>query len=161
MKSKYKEVIFSIVVVLIAYLFYNPKLIWTNENSTYDINIHDTYFVIESKYILLLTIFTFLFLAYLIKSLYYKFKNTLVNCYFLIANLLFIISMSYIIFFVDSIIQYQGETIYPPLSAESVTHKGNGFENLFYILIAFQLLLVSLEIFTARKTAILYKRQST
>jgi len=161
MKPKYKEFIFSLVIILIAYLFYNPRLIWVDEESTYDINIYDTYFVIESSNILLLTIFTFLFLAYLIKAFYFKLKNILVNCYFLISNILFIIAVSYIIFLINSIVEREGQTIYPPLSAESVTHEGNGFEKILYILIGFQILLVILEVFVAKKTAKLYKGQST
>ncbi|WP_415376663.1 hypothetical protein [Patiriisocius sp. Uisw_017] len=63
-----------------------------NSTSKTDINIHDTYFVVEKKELSLLIIKLTFFFVYLFRMFRSKFKNITANLFFMIAN--FFMNMS-------------------------------------------------------------------
>ena len=159
MKLVFKEVIWVIVLFIISYLIYNPHLIFTSESTTIDINIHDTYFVIESFNILLFIIAFIFFTVYLIRMLISRLKNSTINGMFLFSNVLMIIVISYIIKIVRLLIAEAGWTIYPPLSANIEIHEDNGLKNILYTLIGIQIFLVINMILVAIKTGLNIKKK--
>ncbi|MET0944255.1 MAG: hypothetical protein ABWY22_02485 [Flavobacterium sp.] len=161
MKPVFKEVIWVIVLFIISYLIYNPHLIFTSESTTIDINIHDTYFVIESSNILILiTVFVFYF-TYLMRMLFARFKNAVINYIFLFSNILIILVILYIIQAVKMIMILPGTTIYPPLSSPPQLHQGNGLERYYHFFIKLEIGFIVTFILAGIKTIINYKKQKT
>jgi len=161
MKKSTKEIIWPIVLIIISYLTYDPYLQFLNSKgkSTIDINIHDTYFVIESLNILFLITALLFFIVYSIRIVISRFKNITINGMFLFSNLLMIIVMSYIIKISRLLIVEAGWTIYPPPSANIQIHEDNSIKNLPYICIWIQIFLVITLILVAAKTVINIKKK--
>jgi hypothetical protein len=116
------EVIILIAIYIVARLFV-PLLIgniWGG-NSALDINVHDTYFVINQSAIATLIFATPVFLMlttviYLIKEGFYRYKRKLPNLILIIANFLFLTVMYPLSVLINMIIK-AGGILYPPLSA--------------------------------------------
>ncbi|MBT8180511.1 MAG: hypothetical protein KJO53_02870 [Eudoraea sp.] len=73
-----------------------------NPDSTFDINIHDTYFVIANiQMVPLIMIFTF-FIIYFIRTIIQRFKNITTNLILIIATILFAIVLGKTIGILDS-----------------------------------------------------------
>lgn len=162
MKLLKKEIIWSVALLIISYFIYNPDLSFNSNNkSTIDINIHDTYFVIESINILFLIITVLFFIVYSIRLIISRLKNITINGMFLFSNTLMIIIMSYLIKMLRAIIVETGWTIYPPPSANIQIHEDNSMKNLFHIAIGIQIFLVITLILVAAKTAINIKKSRT
>lgn len=160
MKPVFKEIIWATVLLIISYLIYNPHLIFTSETTTIDINIHDTYFVIESSNILILiTVFVFYF-AYLIRMLFARFKNTVINYIFLLSNFFMILVILYIIQTVKTLMVLPGTTIYPPLSSPPQVHQGNDLERYYDFFIKVEIVFILTFIFTSIKIMINNKQKS-
>ena len=85
--------------------------------SVLDINVHDTYFVIEKTEFLPLFSLICLFFIYLIRIIIQKFKNRLTLWIYSTINLILLITFPYILSFALSITVNSGWTVYPPLSA--------------------------------------------
>lgn len=121
------------MLLIISYLLWHPYLPFnlSDFTSTIDVNIHDTYFVIESVNTLIIIIGFIFYFSYLLRMIFTKFKIILINSIFLLSNLYMIILMSSFIQFIKMIMIVPGTTIYPPLSSEPKIHQGNGFENLY------------------------------
>ena len=159
MKPVFKESIWAIVLFIISYLIYNPYLIFTSESTTIDINIHDTYFVIESSNILIIiTVFVFYF-TYLMRMLFARFKNAVINYIFLFSNILMILVILYIIQAVKMIMILPGTTIYPPLSSPPQVHQGNDLERYYHLFIKLEIGFILTFILAGIKTIINYKKQ--
>ena len=78
----------GLVLVLTLVLF---GLDGFNSDSTFDINIHDTYFVIANiQMVPLIMIFTF-FIIYFFRAIRQSFRNTTANLILIIATILFVI----------------------------------------------------------------------
>ncbi|MEL1255313.1 hypothetical protein AAEO57_16100 [Flavobacterium sp. DGU38] len=162
MKLLKKEIIWSVALLIISYFIYNPDLSFNSNNkSTIDINIHDTYFVIESLNILFLIIAVLFFIVYSIRIIVSRLKNSIINGMFLFSNVLMIIVVGYIIQVTKLLIVEAGWTIYPPLSANIQIHEDNSMKNLFHIAIGIQIFLVITLILVAAKTAINIKKSRT
>ena len=133
MKILKKEIIWIIILLIISYLLWHPYLPFTSSDftSTIDINLHDTYFVIESANILISITGLVFYFSYLFRMVFTKFKIILINSIFLFSNLYMIILMSSFIQVVKMIMIVPGTTIYPPLSSKPQVHQGNGLENLY------------------------------
>ncbi|WP_163409669.1 hypothetical protein [Flavobacterium ajazii] len=159
MKILKKEIIWPVALLIISYLIYNPDLSFNSNNkSTIDINIHDTYFVIESLNILFLIIAVLFFIVYLVRTIASRLKNNIINGMFLFSNILMIIVVAYIIKITRLLIVEAGWTIYPPPSANIQIHEDNSMKNIFRIAIGIQIFLVITLILVAVKTAINIKK---
>ena len=162
-KNLTKEILYfssSIIIALIAFHFaFGLTNIQTE--STLDINLHDTYFVIEKKEFLPLFCTMILYLFYLIKVCIQKFKNRVTLWIFSIISLIIILIFPTILGFVKSLATQPGWTIYPPLSGGKVEIKENIFSkiypNLYFAFIA----LTMFGIFVFFKLGKLYKRYSS
>ena len=85
-------------------------------NSALDINLHDTYFVIDRSVINIPVFLMLTTIIYLIKEGFYRYKRRLQNLILIIANFLFLIVV-YPFSVLLNMIPKPGWTIYPPLSA--------------------------------------------
>ena len=87
-------------------------------DSTFDINIHDTYFVIANFHFILLIGVLVFFGIYLVRTLRKNFKNLTTNLILMISTIILIVIINGISSIVENLIQQSsGWTIYPPLSA--------------------------------------------
>ncbi|MCB0745061.1 MAG: hypothetical protein KDC67_14225, partial [Ignavibacteriae bacterium] len=134
-------------------------------DSTLDINVHDTYFVIANfHFILLLGVLVF-FGIYLIRTLRRNFKNLTANLILMISTILLVIILNGISAIVENFIQQtSGWTIYPPLSAgevieQKIETKENNFEILSSVLFYTQILLLIFLAFCGFKTGLNYKKK--
>ena len=161
MKKSIKEIIWPVALLIISCLIYDPSLQFfsSNKQSTIDINIHDTYFVIESLNILFLIIALLFFIVYSIRMIISRLKNTTINGMFLLSNVVMIIVISYIIQVVKLLIDQAGWTIYPPPSANIHIPEDNSMRNILYTCIGIQILLVTTLILVAIKTGINIKEK--
>lgn len=132
-------------------------------DSTLDINIHDTYFVIENfHFILLLGVLVF-FGIYLVRTLRRNFKNLTANLILMISTILLILVLIGIDSILDAFIrQTTSWTIYPPLNAGEVEPdfepKKNNLGILSSILFFVQIFLLIFLAFCGFKTGRNYKR---
>ena len=161
MKKSTKEIIWPLVLLIISYLIYDPSLQFFNskQKSTIDINIHNTYIIVESVNILFLIIALLFFIVYSIRSVISRLKNITINGMFLFSNLLMIIVMSYILKVFRALIADAGWTIYPPLSANIQIHEDTSMKNILNICIGIQVFLVITLILVAAKTVINIKKK--
>nr|WP_315220569.1 hypothetical protein [uncultured Flavobacterium sp.] len=153
-----KEIIWSVVLLIISYLAYNPNLVFPHKETSVDINIHDTYFVIESTNILILTILFVFFFTYLVRMISTRFRIITINSIFLLSNLLMIILIAQVIKIIKIFTIEAGITIYPPLSAQPQIHRDNAFETLFYFFVIAEIIVVVTFIFSSLKTIAILKR---
>ncbi|WP_298897252.1 hypothetical protein [uncultured Psychroserpens sp.] len=136
--SKRKEVFWVIGTIVLA-LIVNLIAFGTRgykSDSVFDINVHDTYFVIPNiNFILLLAVIVF-FGVYLFRTLRWKFRNLTVNIILITVTIILILLVSKITSILDSEMhRVSGWTIYPPLSVEGVEPPTNNTsENDFGIL---------------------------
>jgi len=155
MKTSTKEIILPIVLLIVSYLIWNQYLQFfkSTENTTIDINIYDTYFVIEATNILILFISLVFLIVYLVRILISRFRNIIINSVFLLSNLTMIVIVSFVLQLLKTTIK-PGWTIYPPLSANLEIDQTNGFEKVFHFLIGIQIFLTITIILAAVKTGI-------
>ncbi|WP_269235136.1 hypothetical protein [Flavobacterium flavigenum] len=160
MKILRKEILWIIASLIISCLIWHPFLPFnfSDFNSTVDINIHDTYFIVVSIHILFFIIANVFFIVYSIRILISRLRNTIINGIFLFSNTLMIIVMSYLISVTKSLIIEAGWTIYPPLSANIQIHEDNGMKNIYYTFIGIEISLVIILFLVAVKTVINIKR---
>lgn len=87
------------------------------KNSTLDVNIHDTYFVIENKHIIITLTLLLLFIVYTVRALAKKFKNQVINVILILLTLALILLINSFAFLIEQLVQATTSwTIYPPLS---------------------------------------------
>ncbi|MDX6181916.1 hypothetical protein SGQ44_04750 [Flavobacterium sp. Fl-77] len=153
-----KEIIWSVVLLIISYLACNPNLVFPHKETSVDINIHDTYFVIESTNILILTILFVFFFTYLVRMISTRFRIITINSIFLLSNLLMIVLIAQVIKIIKIFTIEAGITIYPPLSAPPQIHRDNAFEALFYFFVIAEIIVVATFIFSSLKTIAILKR---
>ena len=165
-----KKEIFWLIGTTILVLILNTLIFGIDglkSDSTLDINVHDTYFVIANfHFILLLGVLVF-FGIYLIRTLRRNFKNLTANLILMISTILFIIILNGISTIVENFIQQtSGWTIYPPLSAgngieqfeQEIEPKENNFGILSSVLFYTQILLLIFLAYCGFKTGLNYKR---
>jgi len=128
-------------------------------DSLTDINVHDTYYVIESIHLFIPLVILVFFGIYLIRVLCCNFKNLTVNLIFIISDLALILVFTFIISLLNSMREIPGTIEYPPLSGiENITYDGNVWNNFYYALLSVQLILLLLLAFSGIKTGINYKQ---
>ncbi|UKM66148.1 hypothetical protein GSB9_02727 [Flavobacteriaceae bacterium GSB9] len=123
-----------------------------------DINVHGTYYVIANIHLIVLIITLILFGVYLIRMLRRNFKNLTANLIFMISDISLILIFTFLISLVNSIREIPGSTEYPPLSGGIMENAGNGWNNVYYILLIIQLILIILLTISGIKTGLNYKR---
>nr|WP_299072889.1 hypothetical protein [uncultured Allomuricauda sp.] len=165
-----KKEIFWLIGTIMLVLILNTLIFGIDglkSDSTLDINVHDTYFVIANfHFIILLGVLVF-FGIYLIRTLRGNFKNLTANLILIISTTLLIIILNGISTIVENFVQQtSGWTIYPPLSAgegleqieQEIESKDNNFGILSSILFYMQILLLIFLTFCGFKTGLNYKR---
>ncbi|SDE15550.1 hypothetical protein SAMN05216464_104158 [Mucilaginibacter pineti] len=113
---KPKTIIIEILIV--AAIFVITWLLFTHyvSNTTLDIDMKDTYFVIQPAPIILTAGLLIITLVYLIKEGFKRYKRRFQNIILLVANFLVLVKLyPYTVF--ASTLSSPGWTIYPPLSA--------------------------------------------
>ena len=160
MKFNKKEIYWLIGTILFILIFNFTFLgIDCLGDSTIDINVHDTYFVITKIHFFVIFTFLIFYAIYLIRMLRRLFKNLTANLVFLILNIFAIILISQIISFSESFAEVAGKTEYPPLSVGNIEHKGNNFGSLSYYLLFTQILLIIFQTFISVKTGLYFKQK--
>ncbi len=119
-----------------------------NIDSTFDINIHDTYFVIANVHLVLLLFVFIFFKVYLIRVVLNGFKNITANLVLIIATLLVAVVLGKIIGMLDF---FSG----PPNNdsmADGVNEVGNAMKIISRILFTVQMILLVLLAYFGFKT---------
>ncbi|WP_294822554.1 hypothetical protein [uncultured Flavobacterium sp.] len=123
-------------------------------SQTSDINVHDTYYVIEASVLALVFGLPLLFAIYFARVLAGRFNNLIANFVFIASILLFVVFLSYAVEFLAILGPRSGWAIYPPVSAmpngATIQQEppGNGTQYIFMV----QFVLLLLLAFTAIKT---------
>lgn len=142
---------FCVPIVLTALLFLLPII---NVNGvTTDINIYDTYFVISSITFFAGCLSIVGFIFYLVKTVATRYNNNISNIVFIIFNsiLIFILTQFIVI---DSQMNNEGWSIYPPLSAmedKIPEETGSSFGTLQFIVLGFVMFLAFSAFMTGKK----------
>jgi len=105
-------------------------------NETLDINVHDTYFIIDQRIIFILFAVLTFCLVFLTRSLIKKFKDNFANYIYLSFSVVGILTFSYIIYFVRDLNYLAKHT---EASQEIITANST-LNNLSWILQIFQVL---------------------
>lgn len=128
--------------------------------STFNINIHDTYLVIDHLLlILLLSVFIF-FNLYLVRVLLQKFKNTTTNLIFLISNVLLILIFTKILLIIHSISNIPSVIASTNAGDEIILQENDTLNVIINICYSVQMLLVLLLAFFGFKTGLHYKNNN-
>lgn len=157
------EILYFFITIVISLIVFHFAFGLTNikTESVLDINIHDTYFVIEKMELLPLFCIIILYLFYFIKVCVQKFKNRQSLWIFSIISLVIILLCPSLLAYVKSVATQPGWTVYPPLSTKKVEVKENIFTiiypNLYYTYIT----LTIFGVYVFFKLGQLYNRQSS
>lgn len=150
--NKYlKELLWLGVPLVMLFFFINP--FWGND--TIDINVHETYYVIDKSMLFGLYIILEFFI-YLFRILISRYNNIAANIIFLIFNATIIYLLTQAILFIDQM--SSGWTIYPPLSAMNEEPQTVVENPLEIYLRCTQILFILLLTFTAFKTGQKFNR---
>ncbi|MUV02960.1 hypothetical protein GN157_04485 [Flavobacterium rakeshii] len=147
--NKYlKETIWLIILLLPCVFLYSF------EDPTIDINVHDTYFVIDHFPLILLLIVMPGFLIYGIRTLINKFRDKFINIVFILFTVLIALLWIEAIIINDKLSSSGGWTLYPPLSAQpqKIEHEEYYFIANHTIMITIEVILILIALFTAYKT---------
>ncbi|MEK6155676.1 hypothetical protein WIW50_20620 [Flavobacteriaceae bacterium 3-367] len=133
-------------------------------DSTFSLNVHDTYYVLANVQFLLLLFILIFFGVYSIRTLGRNFKNLTANLILMIASILLILLIASVNSIIDSLIQQtSGWTIYPPLGSEEIEPEVKPYENNFEVfsntMLIVQILLLILLGYCGFKTGLNYKRR--
>jgi len=115
---KLKPFLIELAILIAAVLL--VRLVVFFGRVQFDINLHDTY-VVSSAPIIGLPVFLLIFVIYIIKEAFYRYKRRLQNLILLIALFIINIELSKFIGSLakmsKTVSQFKGWTVYPPLSA--------------------------------------------
>ena len=144
---------FSIIVCLILL-----GLDCFNSTSKTDINIHDTYFVVEKKELSLLIIKLTFFFVYLFRILREKFKNTTANVFFMIANFFMNISIVGLFSLIKSFARSSGVIENTANKSEILDSGSSEYIILWTLFLFFQILLLISLGYVGFKTGVNHKK---
>ncbi|MCM4174302.1 hypothetical protein DHD32_22830 [Arenibacter sp. TNZ] len=119
-----------------------------NIDSTFDINIHDTYFVIANVHLILLLFVFVFFTVYLIRVVRNRFKNNTANLILIIATILLVVVLGKTIGMLDF---FSG----PPNNdsiADGINVVGNALKIISRILFTVQIVILVLLAYLGFKT---------
>jgi len=163
-----KEVFWLIGSLILAFIFNYMIYHFTklNKISAFNLNIHDTYFVIPKYIIAFLIGNLILFCVYLIRTIKNRFNNITSNVILMISSFLLIIIFNKLGVIIESVIQQNsGWTIYPPLSSGidikqielEAKLKTNTFNTISYLILIFQTLFIIFLTYCGFKTGIRFQ----
>ncbi|WP_330443080.1 hypothetical protein [Flavobacterium sp. C4GT6] len=146
--NKYlKETIWLIILLLPCVFLYS------SEYPTIDINVGDTYFVMDRFSLIFLFIAIPGFLIYGIRTLINKFRDKFINIVFILFTVLIALLWIEVIIINDMIGSDGSMTIYPPLSAEPQKTEEKYYPIANHtIMITLEVILIVIALFTAYKT---------
>jgi hypothetical protein len=135
---KKKETFWLIGTILFVIVFFFGSSGFKNFDLTgsADINLHETYYVVPSIHVFILT-------------------ATLI---FMISNITLILIFTFLIILANGMREIPGTTEYPPLSGGIIENAGNGWNDVYYVLLVIQLILIILLTLSGIKTGLNYKR---
>lgn len=127
------EILFSLIAIITSLFVFHFAFGLTNfgTESVIDIDVYDTYFVIQKRELFPLFSLIFLYVSYFAKICIQKFKNRQSLWIFSIISLITILIYPSILSFVKSLSTEPGWVVYPPLSAEKVEIKENIFTRIY------------------------------
>jgi heme/copper-type cytochrome/quinol oxidase subunit 1 len=162
-KTLITEILFFLTAIVTSLITFHFAFGFTSieTESVLDINVHDTYFVIEKRELFPLFSLLILYLFYFIKVCVQKFKNRQTLWIFSIISLTTILICPSILGFVKSLATEPGWTVYPPLSATKVEIKENMFSRIYPNLYFAYIALTMFGVFVFYKLGKLYKRHSS
>ncbi|MBM1104554.1 hypothetical protein JQC67_00245 [Aurantibacter crassamenti] len=146
----------TIVIVLVLILIFFG-IDGFNINSTFDINIHDTYFVISNIHLIFLLSVSLFFTIYFIRTIRNRFKNMTVNLVLIIATILFTIALGKTITMLGF---FSGPTINVSI-VESENVVKNGLKVISQILFTVQIALLVLLAYFGFRTGRNYNSKKT
>lgn len=114
MKPKQIIIEAAIVTIVVAATWLTIKSLTIS--TLIDVQLHDTYFVMEPSTLIFPVSCLFIMLIYLIKEWFSGFKRRLQNLILLTSNFLFLVWLYPVSIFIK-VLPQPGWTIYPPLSA--------------------------------------------
>ncbi len=159
-KKLITEILYFFSSIIISFIVFHFTFSLTNlqTESVLDINIHDTYFVIQKIEFLPLFTLICLYVIYLIRVIIQRFKSRSTLWIYSIISLLLIIFFPNILSFVLSLSVGPGWTVNPPLSAlePQVEPKENVFDTIFSILYSSYIIIIFLGAFGIFKLGKLY-----
>lgn len=138
-----KEIIWLIIILLPTFFLYTQE-------DTINIDIYDTYYVMD-RLTFIAVIFTLLgFLVYGIRSLTYKFRDNFINIVFLIFTVIVALLWIEIIIINDKLSSSGGWTLYPPLSAQpqKIEHEEYYFIAKEPIMLIIEAAIISIALYT-------------
>ena len=146
--NRYLKEILWLIIILLPCVF-----LYSSEDSTIDINVDDTYFVMDRFSLVFLLIVMPGFLIYGIRTLTSKFRNNFINIVFILFTVLVALLWIEVIIINDRI-GYDGSmTIYPPLSAEPQKTEEEYYPIANHtIMVIIEVILIAIVLFTAYKT---------
>ncbi len=171
MKNNKTEVIWLISIFIISLLIGSQLFGLKNFISWgVDINIHDTYFVIDSINSFLSLTFLLIFITFLPKIIIQKFENLFSNFTFLVANGYLIFLTTFLISIMvllsttkmpTSGVSEKGWTIYPPLTSGPSVDELIDYNYIRQVLIASQIVLILLFGLVAYKSGSKIKKRNS
>lgn len=120
-------------------------------DGTFDINIHDTYFVIGHLYLTLPIVVLGVFIIYLTRMFLNSFMNAFVNIIFILSSIILLYGIVVLIAAVTSSVVSPGESHYSYLRGRYEIKEANVFYYINLVLKTYFLLLLSLLIYCAYK----------
>lgn len=139
----------SVIIIVLIFIAIGLSAI---EDSALDINIHDTYFVVDNFQMVVLGCVFLFFFIYLIKVLFGNFKNNFDNIAFTVAIVLMIFLISQVTLVFNSLIIHYEEMI---PSLQNTSSVGSTTKDTFSVLsnsmLVFQLIFILLGLFVSYK----------
>ncbi len=157
MKKTNKKELFwglGVTVFILCFNFGFLGLDSLSKNSTTDINIHDTYFVISKFYFFILFAVSIFFWVYLARMLRNSFKNLTVNVVFMVAEILMVIMNIYALLFLN-VLGDNTEKAQNVLASDPVSEFMN---IMFYAVLTLQLFLLVFLAYCGFKTGVQYQK---
>jgi hypothetical protein len=128
-----KEITFFSIILALAFTIFHLGFGLTNirSESTININVHDTYFIIEKIELLPLFVLGLLYIGYFIKISLQKFRKKQTLLIFSMISLVLLLFYPSFLATLKTLSTESGTVIYPPLSGQAVEIKENIFTDYY------------------------------
>lgn len=138
------------ITALISYFVFGVDLLMVD--STLDINIHDTYFVISSYHIVSSVFAVSLFYVTLFLAILKRFHLLFLNILLAFTTIYMLYLLQSVYTMVNSLSVEQGTTLYPPLSGGPIIQKSNFYYYFQNAIMVAQCLLILIVGYTGYRT---------